>query len=103
MNKLFAAAASLAVCTFAHAFSQTACHGTTLAGTVRDSTRALIPGATLTMDEGLSETSGSDGTFVFRCVVAGPHHLSIAAPGFAKRDLSLATPHAGPMDLVLQP
>src|ERR1700693_2501071 len=103
MSKLLAAAASFAVCALPHVFAQTACHGTILAGTVRDSTRALIPGAALTMDEGQSATSGSDGTFAFRCVVTGLHHLSIVAPGFSKRDLSLTAPHAAQMDIVLQP
>ena len=112
MNKLLAAAC-FAACALPCAFEQTvfaetalpqtACHGARLSGVVRDSTRALIPGATVTLDQAQTATSASDGTFVFRCVDAGPHHLSAAAPGFAKRDLPLKSPHPDALDLILQP
>ncbi len=92
MKKFVATAATLAACALPHAFAQTACHGTSLTGVVRDTTRALIPGATLTLDADQSEASGSDGTFVFRCVDPGPHHLSVSAQGFTPRDLSLTAP-----------
>jgi hypothetical protein len=55
------------------------------------------------MDEGQSTTSGSDGSFVFRCVDTGPHHLVVAAPGFAQRDLTLAAPHPTQLALTLVP
>jgi hypothetical protein len=103
LKKLFAAAASLAALTLSHAFAQTACRGTALAGTVRDSTQALIPGSTLSLDDTQSETGSSDGRFRFPCVSDGPHHLSATAPGFAEYDLMLTTPHAGQINFVLRP
>ena len=49
MNRFLAAAVSLAALAGSYAFaqlgSQAACRGTVVAGTVRDSTQALIPGA----------------------------------------------------------
>jgi Carboxypeptidase regulatory-like domain len=102
MKKLFAAAAGLAALALPHAFAQTPCHGTTLSGTVRDSSLALIPSATLTLDGSRNEIGGSDGRFRFLCVGDGPHRLSAAAQGFARRDLSLTAPHTTPLDLVLQ-
>src|SRR5580698_159282 len=101
--KKFFAAACFAACALPHAFAQTACHGAKLSGVVRDSTRALIPGAAITLDQAQSVTSASDGTFVFSCVDAGPHHLLATAEGFAQRDLSLKSPHPETIDLILQP
>ena len=81
MKKLFAAAASLAALTLSHAFAQTTCRGTALTGTVRDSTLALIPGSTLSLDGTQSETSSSDGHFRFPVRVAADRHApSSAAP-----------------------
>jgi hypothetical protein len=107
MNRLLAAAAGIAALALPHAYSQTGCPGakpaaTTLAGTVRDSTLAFIPGAMLTLDGDRSGVSGPDGRFSFPCVGNGPHHLSATAEGFAKRDLTLATPYGGQVDIVLQ-
>lgn len=101
MKRLLAVAA-IAALAHSYAFAQTPCRGTTLSGTVRDSTLALIPGATLTLDGSAIQASGSDGQFHFSCVANGPHQLSAAASGFANRDLSVTTPHTAPVDLVLQ-
>ncbi|WP_213804923.1 TonB-dependent receptor [Granulicella sp. dw_53] len=101
--KLLAAAAGIAALTISHAQAQNACRGTTLTGIIRDTTSALIPEATLTLDGTEIEKSGVDGRFRFACVSNGPHHLSTAAPGFAKQDLSLTTPHTSSLDLVLRP
>jgi len=101
--KLLVAAACIAALALPHALAQTACRGTTLTGIVRDSTLAIIPGATLTLDGSQSETSGTDGQFRFLCVAGGPHRLSAATPGFANQDLSLTMPHTSPLDLVLHP
>ncbi|MGI4830977.1 MAG: carboxypeptidase-like regulatory domain-containing protein, partial [Janthinobacterium lividum] len=69
-----------------------ACTGHTLAGTVQDSTSAVIPGATIELDGNAtqSQTSGGDGRFRLRCLPAGLHHLTVYAPGFlpAQQDLS---------------
>jgi hypothetical protein len=101
--KLLAVAAGLAALALCHAQAQTTCGGTTIAGIVRDTTLALIPGTTLTLDGSRSEASDSDGRFRFLCVPTGPHHLSAVAAGFAKQEISLVTPHASPMNLVLTP
>ena len=103
MNKFLATAAGIAALALPHALAQTPCRGTTLSGTVRDSTLALIPSAALTLDGTLNETSGPDGRFHFSCLPNGPHHLSTTASGFAKRDLSFAAPSTRPLDIVLQP
>jgi hypothetical protein len=102
MNQLLVAAASFAVFVLPHAFAQSSCVGTTIVGTVRDRTLALIPGATLTLDGSKTDVSGPEGQFHFPCVVAGPHQLSATAPGFGKRELSVTAPHMGDVLLVLQ-
>ena len=103
MKSFFATAATVAALTFSHAFAQTTCRGTSVAGTIRDSTLALIPGATITLDGNQNEESGSDGSFHFLCIASGPHHLTAAAQGFAESTLSLTTPHNGPVVFTLKP
>jgi hypothetical protein len=102
MKRFLAAAVCLAALANPYAFAQAPCSGSALTGTVRDSTLALLPGATLTLDGSRTETSGSDGQFRFPCVASGPHRLSAAAQGFASHDLSLTVPHAAPVNMVLQ-
>ncbi len=85
---------------------ETACTGTqatALAGSVRDTTQALVPGATLTLDDGAPLTSGPDGRFRFGCVTPGAHHLKVKAEGFAETSVPVRLPHAGDLLLVLQP
>ncbi|MEO6803456.1 MAG: carboxypeptidase-like regulatory domain-containing protein [Granulicella sp.] len=101
--KLLAVAACIAALAPLCASAQTVCRGTTLAGSTRDSTLAVIPNATLKLDGNQTETSGSDGEFRFLCVAGGPHRLSTTVAGFAKRDLSFSMPHAGSLDVLLQP
>jgi hypothetical protein len=103
MKKVLAVAAILAFYALPHAFAQAPCRGTTIAGVVRDSTLALIPGATVALDEGRSATSGSDGKFRFTCVADGSHHLLATAEGFGPQSLSLTTPHNAAVDLTLHP
>jgi hypothetical protein len=102
MNRYFAAAAGIAALSLPHALAQTVCRGTTLAGSVRDSTLALIPGAALVLDGNRNEISGADGRFRFTCVGDGPHRLSTTAEGFARRDITVTTPHPALLDLTLQ-
>ena len=106
MNKFLAAAAAFAALALPYAYAETAdpaCHGTPLTGIVRDTTLALIPGATLSLDGAINQTSASDGSFRFSCVENGPHHLVAIAPGFATHDLSLTTPHPTSISLTLKP
>ena len=84
-----------------HAFAQKAC--APLTGVVRDSTQALVPGATVTLDTGSSAASGSDGQFRFACVAAGRHKLSIKAEGFSAESVSIAAPLSKPAAIVLRP
>ncbi len=101
MNKLLAIAA---LCSAPFARAQTPpCRGTTLTGLVHDTTQALIPGATLTLDATQTATSGPDGRFRLPCVPDGPHQLSIAAPGFATHVLTLPKSRTTPLDLTLEP
>ncbi len=85
------------------ASAQAACtNGKPLAGTVVDTTGALIPGASLTLDAGAARTSGNDGRFRFPCVPAARHHLTVAAPGFAPLELNVAN-NAADLTLTLTP
>lgn len=110
MPKFFATAAGLAALAFSCAFvvpaiAQKACSNakeTPLNGTVRDSTLALIPGATVQLDGGKTATSGADGRYGFACVAPGSHHLFTSYPGFSSSDVTLSTPHPKPADIVLQ-
>jgi hypothetical protein len=100
--KSFFVAAVVAALAMPHAYAEetTPCKGGPLTGTVRDSTQALIPGAALTMENGESVTSGSDGAFRFACVGSGAHTLTVTMPGFSKLDVPVKTPH-GAMNVVL--
>ena len=108
MYKFFTTAAIIASFTLPQAFAQKACPApkdTPLVGTIRDSTLALIPGATLTLDPGAANattaTSGTDGRYSFPCIAPGSHRLAATSPGFAPRDLVLTTPHPRSADFVL--
>jgi hypothetical protein len=107
MNRHLSAAALLAALVlplvFTTALAETPCSGTALTGAVRDSAAALIPGAKLTLDSQILQASGPDGTFRFDCVTRGQHHLVVTAPEFASRVVAVSLPHAGALDLVLQP
>ncbi len=104
--RTFAAAAMIAALTTPYAFSQSACraaHETTLTGAVRDSTQALIPGASLTLDGGPAVSTGADGRFHFPCVTAGQHHLVATAEGFEASDVAIKVPQQAELRVVLQP
>lgn len=81
--------------------SQTCSGGTTLSGTVRDTTLALVPGAIVVLDGKSQTVSGDDGTYKFTCVTDGTHKLSGTAEGFAKHEISVTTPRKGEQQLVL--
>ncbi len=93
--------AAIATLLLPHAFAQKAC--SPLTGVVRDSTQALVPGATVTLDSRQSAISTSGGEFRFACVTAGRHKLSIKANGFSEETSSLNTPLATPATVVLRP
>src|SRR5215472_14706843 len=79
------------------------CSGAPLAGTVVDTTGAIIPGASVSLETGNTVTSGSDGHFRFPCVSDGSHHLQIVATSFANQNLSVQVPLHKALNAVLQP
>ena len=79
------------------------CHGGPLTGSVVDTTGAIIPGATVSLDKNTTVTSGSDGHFRFPCVADGSHHLQIAATSFANESLTVQVPLHKALNAVLQP
>ena len=101
----FVVAASLLALAIPHAFAETAepaCHGSALTGTVRDTTQALIPGASVAVDGGASVQSGSDGRYRFACLSNGAHTLTVAMPGFTTKEIAVKVPH-GALDVLLAP
>jgi hypothetical protein len=84
--------------------AEATCHTPPTGGFVRDTTAAIIPGATLTVDSGEPVTSASDGSFRLTCLNPGQHHLHVEAPSFAASDLTITTPLRQPeLKIVLQP
>jgi hypothetical protein len=68
------------------AFGQTSGSGA-LSGTIRDSSGAVIPNATITItntgtNQARSATTGADGTYRFGFLVPGQYSLQVEAPGF---------------------
>jgi hypothetical protein len=107
MMKLLAAAACLAAlaasCAFS-SFAQTACAGGgPLSGLVRDSTGALIPGASIQVDGRGAVTAGSDGRYRLPCVAAGHHTLHVTSDSFAPLEEKITTPRAADLNLTMQP
>ncbi len=113
--KIFVLVSAFAACSMTHVYAQAAassallaaateqgCKGSSLTGVVKDSTQALIPGATLKLDGGVAAASASDGRFRFACVADGTHQLSISAEGFAARTLPVKLPRPAPVEVILQ-
>jgi hypothetical protein len=91
-------------CVRAETPSPATCQGTIASGFVRDTTAAIIPGATLTLDNGQPLTSASDGSFRLPCLTRGEHHLHVDSPSFSPLDLTLTAPLRSPtLNLTLQP
>ena len=83
--------------------AQSACAGSVLNGVVRDTTAALLPNATISIDGGTPVQSGPDGRFALPCVSAGAHSLRFEADGFAPVTVKMKAPVGRPMDLMLTP
>ncbi len=82
-----AAPAALFACVLS-ASAQSAGTGGTIFGIISDSTGAVVPNATITVDNPVSHlsrqtTSDSAGHFQFNNLPLNPYHLSVAAAGFA--------------------
>ena len=84
------------------AMAQT-CAGGTVKGIVLDSTAAMMPGATVTLDGQVERRSGADGRFSFGCVAPGKHKLSAAYEGFLPSELQVTLPRAGDLTFRLVP
>jgi hypothetical protein len=70
------------------ALAQNAGNSTAVAGTVADPTGAVIPGATVTIHNPVSQyerstTTDAMGNFSFQNVPFNPYHMSVSAQGFA--------------------
>jgi Carboxypeptidase regulatory-like domain len=102
MRLLLAVGAGLALA-IPHVSAQSVCPGGSVTGTVRDSTRASIGGASVTLEDGQAQTSGGDGRFVFACVAKGTHTVSVAADGFASEQVAIMVPQSAAVDLGLRP
>lgn len=83
--------------------AENVCSGGPLVGTVVDATGAIIPGASVSLENGTTVTSGSDGHFRFACVSDGSHHLQIAAASFASQQMTVRVPLQKALNAVLQP
>jgi hypothetical protein len=92
---------ALLVAPLAHA--ESSCKGASLTGAVVDTTGAIIPGASVSLDGTSTITSGSDGRFRFPCVADGIHHLQISAESFGNQNLTVRVPLHKALDAVLQP
>ena len=85
--------------------AQTACLGAPLNGIVVDTTGAIIPGASLSLDRSASGvTSGADGRFRVACVSNARHLLHASAQSFAAKDIDVtSSSRAGDLRVVLSP
>ena len=83
--------------------AESVCKGSSLTGTVLDATGAIIPGASISLDNSESATSAPDGRFRFACASPGEHHLHITAASFAARDLTVELPLRKSFNATLQP
>ena len=101
MTRLSAALFTLAFVSPLGAWSQAPC--TRVAGVVLDSTGALVPGASIKLDEKMDRISGTDGRFAFPCVNAGHHTLVATFQEFAAFTIRVTAPHAGDLTFRLVP
>jgi hypothetical protein len=102
MKRLLAAAAGFAALALPYGLqAQAPCRGTALTGTVKDTTDAVIPGAEVSVDGSLHQTSGRDGRYRFPCVSDGLHHVAVSADGFALATFQVTAPRVLPVDLRL--
>ena len=92
---------ALLVAPLAHA--EGPCKGVPLSGAVVDTTGAIIPGASISLDATSTITSSSDGRFRFPCVADGTHHLQISAESFGNQNLTVQVPLHKVLNAVLQP
>ncbi|MBN9615472.1 MAG: hypothetical protein BGO25_13570 [Acidobacteriales bacterium 59-55] len=99
---LTVAACSTLLC--GNLLSQTPCSGSKVDGVVRDSTGAIIPGASVVLDGNTAVASGDAGQFRFPCAAVGQHELRVSAGSFATKEMKVHVPQLkGELIVVLQP
>jgi hypothetical protein len=102
--KIFHAIAACTVLLCLNLSAQTPCSGSKVAGIVRDSTGAIIPGASVTLDGGETTESGDAGQFHFACATSGQHDLQVSATSFAAKDIKVHVPQPKTeLVVILQP
>ncbi|MDW5267619.1 MULTISPECIES: TonB-dependent receptor [Acidobacteriaceae] len=102
--KIFHAIAACTVLLCLNLSAQTPCSGSKVAGIVRDSTGAIIPGASVTLDGGETTQSGDAGQFHFSCVASGQHDLRVSETSFAPKELNIHVPQPkAELVVILQP
>ncbi|HUZ95189.1 MAG TPA: TonB-dependent receptor [Edaphobacter sp.] len=102
--KIFHAIAACTVMLCLNLSAQTPCSGSKVAGIVRDSTGAIIPGASVTLDGGETTQSGDAGQFHFSCATSGQHDLRVSATSFAAKDIKVHVPQPKTeLVVILQP
>jgi hypothetical protein len=102
--KIFHAIAACTVLLCLNLSAQTPCSGSKVAGIIRDSTGAIIPGASVTLDGGETTQSGDAGQFRFACATAGQHDLRVNATSFAAKDMKVRVPQPkAELLVILQP
>lgn len=82
--------------------------GSSFSGSVKDSNRAAIPAAAVSLTEKVSRrsydiVSGQDGGFEISGIRAGEYLVTVRATGFASRSLDLTIPTASPTEVILEP
>lgn len=102
MFKVLAATALATLFFHLGAYGQN-CTGSTVSGVVYDTTAAIVPGATLSLDGQSKRTSGLDGRFSFACVPPGKHAVTATYKGFAPYILNVHVPHGGDLLFRLVP
>jgi hypothetical protein len=102
--KIFHAIAACTVMLCLNLSAQTPCSGSKVVGIVRDSTGAIIPGASVTLDGGEITQSGDAGQFHLSCAPSGQHTLKVSATSFAPKELKIHVPQPKTeLVVILQP
>ena len=73
----------------------------TLSGIVKDASGSIISGATVTLNNGMTTTSGSDGSYSFSGLVAGTYDLTGTASGYESKTSSVTISADAVQDIVL--
>jgi len=92
----------------AGAVTAASAQSSTLSGTVRDGSGAVVPGTTIVVRQQGSSferivESGRDGTFVLSPIADGDYAIDVIAPGFAMLTTTARVPSAQPIALALTP